>query len=207
MMGKDCERILSSICKLKDSLYDCIMSVSSTLTEPITMEEHHIEGDIIDTTFQLKEKELDEESVEDLQSALSMVGELSADFGKMGSLEKDLYSGTTNFNNSYGSPWTELNKLNESITALQGVMATPIKFTSQKVALIAVMSAVMGRTVDAKWAIITYNDYIQRGFDKMYNDRNPSITTKRTINKLSVGNLEQQFDENVNIPEESIDPF
>ena len=61
------------------------------------------------------------------------------------------------------------------------------------------------RVTDAKWAMLTYHDYIQRGFDAKFNDKRPSIAFKQANKKdESIGNIRQDFEENVNIPKKHI---
>ena len=47
-----------------------------------------------------------------------------------------------------------------------------------------------------------------RGFDNQFNGNKPSIDFDGSkIGDKTTGNLKQEYEENVNIPEASIDPF
>ena len=206
MMGKDCERILSSITNIIDECNNGILSLIQSMNNPIEMEEYHIAGDVINETFQLSEQEINEVSSSYIQALLSLSA-LSLDVDKINTLANDSYFDIKSFNNSCGSPWTEINRLKNVMDKLHDVAKNLIKYQSQKSGLLGLLNLVMSCAIDAKWALITYNDYIQRGYDNKFNDKRPSITFKRSIGEESTGNLNQNFDENVNIEPESIDPF
>ena len=70
------------------------------------------------------------------------------------------------------------------------------------------LNTVLSLTIDAKWALITYNDYTQRGFDNLYNNNESSITFTNDVKGTQTnGNIAQKIDNNVSVKEESIDPY
>ena len=104
---------------------------------------------------------------------------------------------------------TSLTKLNESITLLENYSSShsQLNWLSEKSALLGLLNTILALSVDAKWALITYHDYIQRGYDNKYNNNTPSVTFNDGVGKKSIGNIDQKFDENVHIPQPSVDPF
>lgn len=217
MMGGDCERILSSITTIIGSLNDMMATVTSMMSSPITLGElkqdwslsYGSEGGVLNFGIDVELEEQEGEAIGSLGSISDATTSLSSDASKMANLASNLYSDVSSFNNSAGSPWIEISNLNSACSNLQSFVSTNGNFVyvSQKVALMSLLNSVMTLAVDAKWAIITYHDYVQRGYDCVYNGNTPSVTTKRTINEYTTGNLKQTIANNVNIAEESIDPF
>lgn len=207
MMGKDCERILSTIISIEDSISDSIMKLSEILNTPVIIKADHNHGEEGSITkFEFKEKE-DEIDISDLISEIDgSISGFNKDMKILSSLEEGLYTDKTSFNNSNGSPWSEIHRMEKSIKQLKNLVS-PGKYNGGKTGLIALMSVALASCIDAKWALIMYNDYIQRGFDAKENDKKPSITHKGSDKKETIGNIKQDFDENVNIPKESLDPF
>ena len=203
MMGKDVERILSGINDVKDATISSIKSLSSVISYQIISDATH--GGISTGKCEPTEKPVSISASSFTSPIRGAMGGISSDCGKMNSLSSGLYTSTTSFNNSYGSPWTELNKLEEAISMAESYGS--IDFVGQKSGLLGLLNMVLSVSIDAKWALTTYHDYIQRGYDNKYNDNTPSITTKTGIDKESDGNSAQEFEENVHIKKPSIDPF
>lgn len=89
----------------------------------------------------------------------------------MNNIKGQMYKPASAVNNSYGSPWTESDKLVERITAIQNFAAQhPIlNYINEKRALMDLLLLVIPCCVDAKWAIIYYHDILSRGYDEIYN--------------------------------------
>ena len=203
MMGKDCERMLSEIIIVKDAITNAIKGLSGSSSYRIITKGSHGEHSTDMTTYE-------DENI-DITSYVTMVTNAYESFKddniKMNSLESNMYTDVNNFNNSYGSPWKELHTLEESINNIIDLDLSNGKYMGGKIALLGLMNVALSCVIDAKWALITYHDYIQRGFDSKFNGNIPSVTFKKANNQESTGNISQTFDENVNIPEESIDPY
>lgn len=219
MLGKDCERILSSINSIKDKLGEAIKLLAPLCSYQLISESeyshpHDSDGKISNYGHEeYKEKEKPINGSEYVSSIISLLDSFEDDFGKLSSLRSGLYTESTSFNNSIGSPWSEINKLKESIMVIKSFGFKDLKFIGEKCALLSLLNMAISYAVDAKWALITYHDYIQRGYDNKYNDNNPSITFKKNYKtneldvRATIGNKNQDFEENVHIKKETLDPF
>lgn len=206
MMGKDCERIIAGINRIQTELQEMVLTMMRISRGPIEMGRFTVicsEGSKED--FELKEKEID--LPDDLMSSvMAAKKDLDDDFDKMAILKKKLYTSTTSFNNCNGSPWTEMNQLKEKIELLDKQFSG-LKFKSELLVLMPLVSSVIGIAIDTKQSMIMYHDYIQRGYDAVFNGKTPSITFKKDKTTNSIGNLNQPYAENVNIEPESLDPY
>lgn len=194
MMGKDIERMLSGICNIIDVLESCILEVSASASYQIETTGTHGEEETTNTL-----------DIGFLESIKSAINSMSGDLSNMSSIQSGLYVDSSSFNNSNGSPWTELSKLKESINRFTNPVS--IKYMGHRVQMLGLMQVALSRAVDAKWAIITYHDYIQRAYDNKYNGNNPSIKFPGSDMGESTGNINGNYDENVHIPKKSHDPF
>jgi len=196
MMGPDVERILAGINSVKDATIECIKSLSNVSSYRIN---------IIDS----REKEVKRNSSDFITPIKESITGIESDCNNMNSLNDGLFTSSNSFNNGYGSPWTELNKLNDAINIADDYASThsELEWLSEKITLLELLNMILSLSIDAKWALITYHDYIQRGYDYKYNSNTPSVTFTSGINKKSTGNVNQQIEENVHIPQQSIDPF
>lgn len=206
MMGGDVERITSGLDGVISAVSQAIISFAESPCYRIKSKEQHA-GLGTGVCYPLEEEHpVGGDPMSGVSSAMSS---LSSDCGKMSSLEGGMFTSSKGFNNSVGSPWNELTRLQELISAGTSYSGahTPFKFMGEKQGMLSILSMIMSSAVDAKWAIITYNDYIQRGYDQNYNGKKPSITMKMGLDKITNGNVKQGYDENVNTPTPSIDPF
>lgn len=203
MMGKDCERILASIISIKNVITDAIKGISDNANYKITVKGSHSKDD---TSITLTEEPHISSNISSyIGNIKSVYSSFSGDMDKMNSLASSMYTSVETFNNSYGSPWRELKDLEESINNV--ISFGDSSSLGSNIAILGLLNIALVCTVDAKWALLTYNDYIQRGFDTKFNSNAPSITFKKANKKRTIGNINQSFAENVNIPEESIDPY
>ncbi len=206
MMGKDVERIVAGINAVKDAAYAGIVSLSSsTGYQLISRDQHAGLG-----TGPCRPHEMEVPDGDPMSAVSAAMGAMSDDTGKMKSLSDNNYTGAASFNNGLGSPWAELEKLKQAVAdgSVYSEAHAPFNYVGEKAGILALLNMIMSAAVDAKWAIVIYHDYIQRGYDNQFNGNVPSITFDATVSGgKTTGNLKQQFDENVNIPEPSIDPF
>ena len=194
MMGKDIERIVSLICNMIDVIESCIDTVASSAHYRIETQGEHGEKEKkneLQTTF--------------LKSAESALMAMEDDINKMNNIRDQLYTSSTTFNNSHGSPWKELNDMKRSIQEFIGF--SEIIYMGHRVHILGLMQQALSRTIDAKWAIIIYHDYIQRAYDNMYNGNLPSIRFPGEDMKESTGNIKGSYIENVHIPKTNYDPY
>lgn len=203
MMGKDCERMLSEINGIKDALISAIKGVSSSINYRIKTKGSHGEHGIELIGYE----EPNGSVAQYVSSVKSAYSSFSSDNSKMKSLESNMYTSSNSLNNSYGSPWKELHVLEESINNISSFNSGSGQYIGGKIELLGLLNIALSCAIDAKWALITYHDYIQRGFDTKFNDNEPSITFKKANKKDSIGNINQDFKENVNVKQPSIDPY
>jgi hypothetical protein len=83
----------------------------------------------------------------------------------------------------------------------------PYNYVGEKSGLLGMLHLVLSCCVDAKWAMVYYHDYTQRGFDTNLNGNVPSVTFTHKINTETMGNLEQTFEENAHIRAPRLEPF
>lgn len=205
MMGQDVERMVSGIEAVKDAAIAGIISLSNaTGYQLISRETHAGIG-----AGPCSPEEIEVPDGDPMSAVSAAIGAMSSDCGKMDSLGGSLYTGTSNFNNSLGSPWTEMSKLQQAVSdaAAYSGAHSPFNYVGEKAGMLAMLNMVMSAAVDAKWALIIYHDYVQRGYDDAYNGKKPSITFRDGLDKETNGNLVQKYGENVNIPTKPIEPF
>lgn len=205
MMGKDVERVASGIDAVKNAASAGIVSLASaTAYQLVSRDQHAGIG-----TGVCHPHEIEVPDGDPMAAVSAAMSAMSDDTGKVAAIGSDNYVGTTSYNNSTGSPWTEMAKLQEAVAqgaAYSGAHA-PFNYVGEKAGMLALLNMIMSAAVDAKWAIITYHDYLQRGYDNKYNGNEPSVTFQVGLNRESVGNVDQDYEENVNIPRPSADPF
>lgn len=207
MMGKDVERILSGINAVKDAATSCISSLANATAYRLTHEANH--GGLSTAPCYPIEKSKPAGAAGFVSPIRAAMSGIATDQANMSSLASDLYTSSETFNNGYGSPWTEMNKLEEAIAtaeAFAGAHAN-LDWLGEKAGLLGLLNAVLSAAVDAKWALTVYHDYIQRGYDNKFNGNVPSITFTSGIQKETIGNVSHDYNENVHIEQPSIDPF
>lgn len=178
-----------------------------TYAEDYTDDTHpthkHIEPSII------YEKEHIEISMDYTGTIISMGALLSDDAGKMQQISDNMYTDTETFNNSYGSPWKEINMLKEKIDKLEEYSNdhSTLQWIGEKHSLISLIQLIVSYSIDAKWAITHYQDYMQRAYDHQFNDNSASITWEDMENGATTGNRNQNTPGSVNVDRDSDDPY
>ena len=216
MMGKDVERMLKHIDKIKKLLEKAIDDITAEMDSPINLIPLNTEPYVHATTPQqyiVSSDKLVEQSKPfsgSLDKLVNVVDDIEDDCKKMKDMDKKMFVDKSEFNNSIGSPWTEFEKLQEAIKDMDRYYAnhSALNYIGQKSAMCSLCNAVLSCAIDAKWSLIIYHDYVQRGFDNLYNNNVPSITfTDGLNNHQTTGNVDQNIDNNVGIKKESIDPY
>lgn len=212
MMGKDCERIVFSINKIIDVASEAIEVISNLNAPPVKVKADHSHdehGNVSRAEFIEKESKIP--MAGPLEKVINTLEDLADDLSKLNLLEEGLYTSTKSFNNSIGSPWTEVKRLKNNIDKVSNYAGED--YIGDRNVVISLLSAVISSTVDAKWAIIFYHDYLQRGFDNIFNDNNPSIAFRKNYKtddldiKKTLGNRNQEIPNNVHIKKDNRDPF
>lgn len=187
MMGPDVEAILSSISAVENAIENGIKSLGNNSSYRIT-------------TFEDQEQPNSGSGY--AKAAIAAMAEV--DTGRMAGLKESIFTNTESFNNSNGSPWTELERLQSAIDACANDSVT---YMGDRIRLMGLLNIALSRAVDAKWAICIYHDYIQRGYDFKYNNNTPSIKFPGENGKETTGNIASGFTDNVHVPVPSIDPY
>ena len=82
---------------------------------------------------------------------------------------KNVYSGYTNYNNGYGSPWTESDEFIKAVNkAYMFVSMHPfLLYLGDKMSYATLLNTALTLLLDYKWSLCQYADRIQRGFDAL----------------------------------------
>ena len=202
MMGKDVEGMIKAIENIKNVTTDAIFALANGTAYRITGSAEHA-GMAYGHCVPVEVAVPYANAMGPVSGAYSV---LETYYTKMKQLEDNHYVESTDFHDSVGSPWNELTRLRSAVK--RGEQFGSLNYVGDKAGMLAILNLILSLTVDVKWSIIYYHDYIQRGFDYMFNDNNPSLTyTNDLEGKQTIGNLRQDYKENVNLPEESIDPY
>ena len=165
----------------------------------LTMKPPNPDDDIEDFNCIPKEKPV---SVDDpIKSIKTKYNSLKSDIDKIIKMGSSLYVKKEEFNNSIGSPFKEFKQLQDVVEDVieYSDNNSPYKWLSQKASMLALLNTIIHYCNDCKYAITIYSDYVQRGYDHKYNDDTPSLTWKYSLDDNTMGNLFQDYDENVNI--------
>lgn len=217
MMGNDCERILKGICDFKDTLTNKLIELSNSTSYQMYQQTDYVHstdsyGYVRNGShgeYYEKKKNI---SVSGIVTALNDIKiRYTTDLNNIDKLEHNLFAETADWNNSYGSPWTEIQKLTSIIEVIISFAKSHpnLEYLGDKVALLNLLSTGVALAVDAKTSFLSYHDYIQRGYDYNFNNKTSTVTTARVDknNPIGIGNVNQIFDENVNVELPTLDPF
>ena len=204
MMGKDVEKMIQYIEEIKSGAMSAINQLANRTAYQMKSRATH--GGLSTASCTPEEREVGASS--GISNISSPMSKLEAYCTKMNTIETEHYIGSEQFNNCIGSPWSELKKLRTAVNMAESYGANSMNYVGEKAGMLSMLCMVYTTATDTKWAIIYYHDYIQRGFDHVFNNDEPSITYTNGLNdKQTIGNINHQYDENVHIPVESIDPY
>ena len=108
-------------------------------------------------------------------------------------IRDQMYQSPANITNSLGSPWKELNHISDlynELSTYEGTY-TPYAFLGEKVGLVLLMNEFYTAVCEAKWPVIYYHDWLQRGYDpsgqtvSWNDDLNGTKTTGKNVQKSS----------------------
>ena len=144
--------------------------------------------------YVIYEKEFPKLANQYIQSLIELGIELQNDISNIQKIEGKLYVKATNLHNSYGSPYTEIYNLKKKIDLCENYanQHPRLQWLGEKHALINFMQMVLTISIDAKFAVITYQDYLQRGYDSNINGKKSSITWDDFNDGKSNGNIKQR---------------
>lgn len=172
-------------------------------TDDANPDHQHLEPSII------YEREHIELTLPYVSSLISMGVVLGDDAGKMQQIADNMYTDTETFNNSYGSPWKEVNMLKEKIDNLEAYANdhSTLQWLGEKFALINLIQLIVQYAIDAKWAITHYQDYMQRAYDSQFNNNSSSMSWDDMEKGATIGNRDQNTPGSVNLDRKTEDPF
>ena len=212
MMGKDIERMIKSTDNIKQLIEKAVDDITAQMIGPLEIDTFtipgHCPGSYSVPAGDPKEKK--KPFTGSLSSLMKTLDEIEDDCWKMSNMDSKNYCDKKDLNNSIGSPWSEFAKLKVGIKDASDFYDAhnTLDYIGEKAAMCALLNTVLSLTIDAKWALITYNDYTQRGFDNLYNNNESSITFTNDVKGTQTnGNIAQKIDNNVSVKEESIDPY
>jgi len=135
--------------------------------------------------------------------------ELGKDIEKIRVIQEKMYTDVNSFNTEYGSPWVEIYDLKDKIEQVKKYSNRfpELQWIGEKHSLLNLLQLVYTASVDTKWAMIYYHDWIQRGYDHLFNNDNPSIVWDDFTQGSTIGNRDHTYTENVRIKHPSPDPF
>lgn len=234
-MGKDIENLLTKIDGIKPIVLDIINTLTEAIGTPensyndpeptATFGSVGVDDwGVINSNFGIVKTELDKLKQrdkdlikplykKDLSNPVTALNDylssIKEDTDKFSKLQKKMFSKASKFFNSLGSPFSEYDALMDACKSVKTYASSHsgLKYLGEKISLLSLVQPIIPCLVDFKIALITYNDYIQRGYDNVYNDNKPSITIQRQKNKKTTGNIQQKGNNNVEVPQESIDPY
>jgi len=183
MYGKDIENLLQAIEEVKKSTLTAIDSLAHEtahqLLTPRLGEHQHFGGTHSSTGSGEHQHDsgLHHHTELEIYTHPPVIesGKLTTEIDKLRKIQSKLYVQADKLNNSIGSPYTEIYTLGQLISRAQSLTAN-LSYVGGKAATLANLNAVVTATVDAKYAVILYQDGLQRGYDSIYNDGKPSIT-------------------------------
>lgn len=173
MYGKDIEVVLEGLNKIKDNAKDAIIALA------------------------LRDRSRYGKYINNINQAYNGI---SANLDQIKTFGKNLYVDPTQYNNSYGSPFTECEQFRNAIDETLKYDRKKNVFGSleEKSDMNSLLSMLEGMTADCKQSLTEYQDDIQRNFD----DKNgsPSITwVKNSTGERTAGNTDPvtPLDENL----------
>lgn len=178
-----------------------------TYSEDYNEDKHEHHKHVEDSTIYEKEHPLTASTYTD--PLVELGDTLQEDIDKLKQIQEKMYTDVTEFNNGYGSPWTEIYDIKSKIDLVKDYADTypNLQWIGEKFALLNLIQMIFHTTIDAKWALIHYHDWVQRAYDNQFNDNAPSISWNHFEKGKTIGNIDQEFGENVRIPTPNEDPF
>lgn len=115
------------------------------------------------------------------------------DVRRVKTIEERHYTGVKTFHNTYGSPWYEIYDLMEKIDWCNDYASRypALQWLGEKQSFAHHMQMVVSIAVDCKWAVIYYQDYLQRGYDIHFNNATHAIDFEDFDHHRLPGNVPQ----------------
>ena len=135
---------------------------------------------------------------------------LSADIGKLSSMQGNMFASASQITNSISSPWNELNNFAKDLADANTYEGSfvPFNYLGEKVGMLGHLNNLRSAIIDCKAPLMIYYDWLQRGFDHQMNGNSPSITYTDTLNGgKTIGQGKQSYSGAVAVPQPSNNPY
>lgn len=195
MYSNDIEELLTNITTLKDTIIDQVLALSKKIRYQIYNEPHvHAMNNPIyvgggwglglgtTETFQTRESDVGPDYspletstyVDPVQNAYKKIEDDELD---LGSIENELFKDKTEITNSYGSPWTEYDKLDEIMSEIFNFkdQYPTMRYVNEKRTLMDLFQLAITCCNDCKNGILYYYNILTDGYDDIFNDGEESI--------------------------------
>ena len=171
MFGSSVEQLLSGINNIKDQALDAMVALASGTGYQLTHKSGHAgcgSGTCISTEVPVPYGSASSET----EGALNGISE---NISKMKSFGDNLYVDPKKYNNSYGSPFSEIEQMKKAVQAAVSYNSNhaPFSWIGEKAAMLSLLAMVIGMASDCKQSLTTFQDSAQRAFDEESDE--PSI--------------------------------
>jgi plasmid maintenance system antidote protein VapI len=148
MYGNDIERILVLVCGINKTAITRSEALDNIENLPVSTNPH-------------------------TNSIVSYANILQVEVNKINKIVEKAHTAITRINNSYGSPYTEIYNLQNKLNACMNFAYShpTIEYSYEKNELVNLMRSISLLAIDTKYAIITYQDYLQKGYDSIINKK------------------------------------
>ena len=124
------------------------------------------------------EEDPHEAFIDNISDLKPLKAELDSIIDKVQLIDKNIYVRNNQMHNSLGSPYTEMYRLqailNETVTFSASCQYMG-EYLLQVTKAAMLINRVLQLAIDTKWAIITYSDYLERGYNYVQG-QNPDTT-------------------------------
>jgi hypothetical protein len=124
------------------------------------------------------EKEFPKEANTYIKSLIILGNQLQGDIINVKKIEAKSYIKVTGVHNGYGSPYTEIYDLKKKIDICNkyAKQHPRLQWLGEKHTLLNLIQMVMTTSIDAKFALIVYQDYLQKGYNSIINKKKPHLS-------------------------------
>jgi len=158
----------------------------------------------------LYEREHPEPAAEFSDPIWELGEEFRVDVNKFRHIQANMYTEIETFHNNYGSPWTEAYDLEFQIDQMKAYVDEypELQWIGEKYTLLNLFQMILSTAIDAKWAVIYHQDWMQRAYDHEYNEGDPSVYWDHFEEEKTIGQVHQEnesMEGRVNVRPPSLD--
>lgn len=107
-------------------------------------------------------------TIQNISDLKPLKSEYDSLMSKIQLIDKNIYVKNTSMHNSIGSPYTEMYRLQDILNEIVS-FSVSCEYLGEYVLQVAKATSLIARAmqlaVDAKWAVISYSDYLERGYN------------------------------------------